>query len=249
MGTNVCLRGAVGLAAVLLVLPLGAEELPYTPTADYATSQIRGFTVRVNPEVFKHESVTNAFFTELDKQLADIHRVLPEDKLNALLPIITWVEWEKKPHGAAEYHPSAGWLRDNGYNPEKAGGVEINNVRNFISWSRNSQPAMILHEMAHAYMFRFVQPGNPLYDALKKAFDNAVKTGIYDEVAFIGGGTKKAYALTDINEYFAELTESYFLKNDFYPFIRDELETHDPDGYKTLKAIWEGEGTGKGENH
>ncbi|MCL2104920.1 MAG: hypothetical protein FWH21_07715 [Kiritimatiellaeota bacterium] len=232
------MKRAVGLAAALLLLPLGAEELPYTPTDAYTTNLVRGFTVLVNPEVYKHGTVTNALFAELDKQFADICRVLPEDKRDALLPVITWVEWEKKPHGAAEYHPSAGWLRDNGYNPEKAGGVEINNARNFISWSRSSQPAMILHEMAHAYMFRFVQPGNPNYDTLKKAFDNAIATGIYDEVAFIGGGQKKAYALTDINEYFAELTESYFLKNDFYPFVREELKTHDPDGYAILEKIW-----------
>jgi len=229
----------VSFVLALITHTLLAQEEPYTPTSAYQTNRIRGFTVLVNPEVFKHESFTNAFFVELDKQLADIRRVLPQDKLAALLPVLTWVEWEKKPHGAAEYHPSAGWLRDNGYNPEKAGGVEINNIRNFVTWSRSTQPAMHLHELAHAYMFRFVKPGSPNYDALKKAFDNAVQTGIYDAVEFIGGGKKKAYALTDINEYFAELTESYFLKNDFYPFVREEMKTHDPEGYAILKKIWE----------
>ena len=236
------LERMLGLTAALIAHPLVAQDVPYTPTSAYTTNTIRGFTVLVNPEVYQHgEAHTNAFFRELERQIADIQRVLPEDKFKALLSVVTWVEWEKKPHGAAEYHPSAGWLRDNGYNPAKAGGVEINNIRNFVHWSRRTQPAMHLHELSHAYMFRFVQPGNPTYDALKKAYDNAVKTGIYDTVEFIGGGKKKAYALTDINEYFAELTETYFLKNDFYPFVREELEVHDPEGYQILKKIWEEE--------
>jgi len=235
-------KATLGLAVALLAGSLIAENTAYTPTSAYKTNLMHGFTVLVNPAVLEHEAEMTAFRAELDKQITGLRRVLPEDKLAALLPVRIWVEWEKKPNGAAEYHPSAGWLRDNGYNPEKAGGVEINNVRNFVGWSRDTQPAMLLHEMAHAYMFRFVQPGNPAYDALKKAFARAVETGIYDAVEYINGGKKKAYALTDINEYFAELTEAYFLKNDFYPFTRDELKTHDPDGYAVLKEIWEGAG-------
>ena len=229
------MKKIVGLAVTLLACPLLAE---YTPTSHYQTNLVRGFTVLVNPAVLTHTADTEAFRAELDRQLADIHRVLPKGKLTALLPVRIWVEWEKKPNGAAEYHPSADWLRNNGYNPDKAGGVEISNVRNFVAWSRDAQPAMLLHEMAHAYMFRFVQPPSPRYDALRKAFDNAVETGIYDAVDYIGGGKKKAYALTDINEYFAELTEAYFLKNDFYPFTRDDLKTHDPHGHTILTTIW-----------
>ncbi len=29
-------------------------------------------------------------------------------------------------------------------------------------------------------------------------------------------------------EYFAEGTEAYFYRNDFYPFVRAELKDHDP---------------------
>ena len=39
-------------------------------------------------------------------------------------------------------------------------------------------------------------------------------------------------------EYFAELSESYFGTNDFYPFIRAELKVHDPRGFEVLKAAW-----------
>ena len=39
----------------------------------------------------------------------------------------------------------------------------------------------------------------------------------------------RADALTHPLEYFAETTEAYFNTNDFYPFIRPERETHDPE--------------------
>ena len=39
-------------------------------------------------------------------------------------------------------------------------------------------------------------------------------------------------------EYFAELSEAYFGKNDFFPFTRDQLEKHDPVGFEMLKKAW-----------
>jgi dipeptidyl-peptidase-4 len=44
--------------------------------------------------------------------------------------------------------------------------------------------------------------------------------------------------VTNVDEYFAELTEAYFGRNDFYPFDRADLERHDPAGYKALDDIW-----------
>ena len=57
-------------------------------------------------------------------------------------------------------------------------------------------------------------------------------------VEFVTGGKRKAYAKTNRAEYFAELTEAYFGKNDFYPFTRAELEKHDPVGFKLMKDAW-----------
>ena len=39
-------------------------------------------------------------------------------------------------------------------------------------------------------------------------------------------------------EYFAETTEAYFSRNDFYPFNRDELKSHDPEMFDLLTALW-----------
>jgi len=39
-------------------------------------------------------------------------------------------------------------------------------------------------------------------------------------------------------EYFAEGTEAYFYRNDFYPFCRAELKEHDPILHDLLVEIW-----------
>ena len=48
------------------------------------------------------------------------------------------------------------------------------------------------------------------------------------------------YALSNHKEYFAEGTEAYFYRNDFYPFVRAELKEHDPALHDLLKSIWDG---------
>jgi hypothetical protein len=58
-------------------------------------------------------------------------------------------------------------------------------------------------------------------------------------VLYYDGQPKRAYALNNDQEYFAELTEAYFGTNDFYPFVRPEVEQFDPVGFAMLKSAWE----------
>ena len=44
--------------------------------------------------------------------------------------------------------------------------------------------------------------------------------------------------MTDPMEYFAECTEAFFSRNDFYPFNRTELQQHDPDVDALLVRLW-----------
>jgi hypothetical protein len=201
----------------------------------YAHETIHGFTVLVHRDVEAHADEAAEMRRELRHQLHVIGETLPERPLAELRKVRIWVEWEAKPNGAAEFHPSAEWLREHGYNPAKAGDVEINNARNFVSWSRSHQPSMMLHELAHAYHFRVLG-----YDhaAIQAAFKRAVAEGKYDEVDHVDGSRQKAYALTDAKEYFAELTEAYFGKNDFFPYERAELKSHDQEGYAVLEQAW-----------
>lgn len=67
---------------------------------------------------------------------------------------------------------------------------------------------------------------------------HAMRRGLYEQVEYVRGGKQKAYATTNVQEYFAELSEAYLGRNDFYPFNREELARHDPVGYKMMEGAW-----------
>lgn len=205
------------------------------PTSAYEREAIDGFTILVGDEVRKHPKVLADVRSELERQIGAIRRVLPQGPLEAVERVPIWVEWSAKPRGGAEFHPSADWLRDHGYNPEKAGGVEISNARNFVAWSRADQPCIVLHELAHAYHFLVL---GHRHAGVTAAYERALAEGRYDAVKHVAGGTRPAYAKTNDKEYFAELSEAYFGRNDFAPFDRAGLEKHDPGGYAMLQEAW-----------
>ncbi len=96
-------------------------------------------------------------------------------------------------------------------------------------------PAVILHELAHSYHDQILGFDEP---RIKAAYDKAMKAGLYDKVLLYDGKLVRAYAATNEKEYFAEGTEAYFYRNDFYPFVNAELKQHDPVLYDLLVEIW-----------
>jgi len=62
--------------------------------------------------------------------------------------------------------------------------------------------------------------------------------GLYDKVLLYTGREVRHYAATNHKEYFAEGTEAFFYRNDFYPFVAAELQRHDPTLYDLLLDIW-----------
>ena len=216
---------------VSCLVGLGAAGCAVSPERNYAAASvyqresIQGFTVLFHPQVLDHRRAAEDVRVELERQLKHVSEVVPELALAALRKVRIWVEWNKR-RNASEFHPSAAWLEANGYNPEKAGDVEIGNSMNFVDWSRREQPCMVLHELAHAYHFLVL---GERHAGIAAAYKQAVESKSYE---------RGAYALVDEKEYFAELTEAYFCRNDFYPFTRAELQTHDPGGYTLLQELW-----------
>jgi hypothetical protein len=217
---------------------INSAQPRYASTALYERKVIAGFRILVHPKVVEHPAEMKEALVELERQLLNIRAVLPADKLEPLLGVRIWLEWEQKTSGAAEFHVSPVWLSTNGYNPDKIRDVEICNIRNFIAWSRSVQPWMVLHELAHAYHHR-VLGGH--HGGVQAAYKQAMERKLYDAVAHIQGGRRKAYATTNEDEYFAEITEAYFGKNDFFPYTRSDLESHDPVGFRLMQEVW-GEG-------
>jgi hypothetical protein len=213
--------------------PAGADGPD--PTSAYSERSVQGFTVLVNRRVLEHKKDAAEALKEVNAQLGRIARAVSPKPLAKLRKVRIWLEWANHPEKLSEFHPSEQWLRENGYNPEKAGGIEVANARKFIECSRDDQPWSLMHEMAHAYQFRVLGEEHP---AAQKAYKKAMDDGLYESVAHVHGGKRKAYAATNYKEYFAELTEAYFGKNDFFPFNRTDLKKYDPTGYRLMQDVW-----------
>jgi len=212
---------------------------------DHEVRQTKGWTVKINRQLLDQEpAATKRALELLEVQLNEIIRVVPSSAVTELRKVPLWFSPEYpgvKP--GAEYHPGAAWLRDHGRDPAMAKGVEITDVRDFEK-EMNRMPNFILHELAHGYHDR-VLPGGFDNLEIKAAYERAKAGGSYDRVErWFGNGRpnthEKAYAMTSPMEYFAEMTEAFFSRNDFFPFTRDELKRHDPEMFKLLAKLWGG---------
>jgi hypothetical protein len=210
----------------------------------YVTQNVSGWTVHVRRELLESGSAkteTDRAMKLLEVQLNEIVHVVPANAVVELKKVPLWIspEYPATPP-RAEYHPGAGWLRDNNRDPAMAKGVEFTNVRIFEAETRR-MPNFALHELAHAFHDRVLPKGFDNSE-LKAAYDVAKKSGKYDRVERQDSEGRKrmdvAYALTNPQEYFAENTEAYFTKNDFFPFDRKELREHDPETLTLIAKLW-----------
>ena len=69
-------------------------------------------------------------------------------------------------------------------------------------------------------------------------YEKAKAGGSYEQVLRFDGQTVRHYGLNDHKEYFAEGTEAYFYRNDFYPFCRAELAQYDLTLHDLLVEVW-----------
>ena len=203
---------------------------------------IAGWTVHVNVKLFETDApALEKALQLLRAQLEEIVRVVPVQAVAELRKVPLWINPEyPNISPRAEFHPGADWLRENGRDPLMAKGVEFTNVRIFEDETRR-MPNFALHELAHAYHNRTVRMsfGNP---EIKAAYEKAKASGKYERVERKDSEGRshmdRAYAMTNPQEYFAECTEAYFTRNDFFPFTREELKQHDPEMFALLEKLW-----------
>lgn len=212
-----------------------APAFVHERTKSYTTKAMHGFTVRVSAAAMAHPDTTGPALDLLENELAEALAVTPEHTHDTLRAVTIWVEHNAPEHPCACYHPGKQWLIDNGFNPDKEKGIEIANPKNFVEWTNSAQPLMVLHELAHAYHDLVLGYDNGV---IASCFEKAQASGKYDEVMHVSGKPRRHYALSNDREYFAELTESYFGKNDFEPFTRKELRMFDPAGFAMIEALW-----------
>ena len=218
-------------AVTLAGSPAGGPD----PLSHYQARRINGFRVIVNKRLLQHPPELAAALKEIENQTGRMEEVLPADRWQRLQQVRIWLEWDRKADGAAEYHSSESYLRDNGYLTVKAHSVEICNARNFVLWSQQDQPWMLFHELAHAYHYQVLGVDEP---TVKGVYQLAVQRKKYESVER-GGTRERHYGLTNEREYFAELSEAYWGVNDYFPYRREELKKFDPLGYALMRKVWE----------
>ena len=204
---------------------------------EHEIQQIEGWTVHVDRQLLdeSHRAVGEPALKLLAYKLFEISLVVPPCRLEHLREVPIWIDRDHS-LGSLQYHVSADWLRNNGHDPAMARAVHIPRAQRLIDLTvRNTQPWVMLHELAHAYHHRVLGYDDP---AINAAYERAVASGLYESVLHINGRQVRHYALTNAREFFAELTEAYFGTNDFYPFVRAELQEYDPETYALLEEIW-----------
>ena len=219
----------------------GAEPLP-PPARE--TRVIAGWHVHVSQALLAQEPKVTARALELlEKQLQGIVRDVPPPAVAELRKVPLYFSPEYpgvKPR--AEFHPDAKWLREHGRDPAMAKGVEFTNVRIFER-ETDRMPNFALHELAHAY-HNLVLPGGFGNPEIKAGHARAKAGGKYESVECWHGTGKpvtqeRAYAMTNPQEFFAENTEAFFSRSDFFPFNRAELKQHDSETFALLEKLWD----------
>jgi hypothetical protein len=223
--------------------PPAREIQPLAPTLrEYASGSIEGFTTLTHPSVgLPGDRESARVRAALTYDLWTIAREVPAPALRLLRRVPIVISPAMPPVEGFSgrgmcYHVSPEWLVGAGLDAARAGTVEICNMEDYLVW-RAEQPWMTLHELAHALHDML---GYDRADLIK-AFESAKEAGLYGAVGHVleeQGVVRPAYALTNVREYFAELSEAYFGRNDFFPFTRAELEAYDPAGFAVVQRLW-----------
>lgn len=201
--------------------------------------QIEGWTVRVDDRLLRApDDVLGARALRfLEGKLSDIIAVVPEEKIKRLQKVTIVLDLRHGELGVMQYHPDAGWLESNGYSTDLTKCVHIPRAEE-LATRRNitDQPWVILHELSHAYHDQVLGFDEPRIVSAYQAFKTS---GHGDKTLLYNAERVRHYGLTTPMEFFAEMSESYFGVNDFFPFNRAELKEAEPEIHQLLTEIWE----------
>jgi hypothetical protein len=207
---------------------------------DPVVRDIEGWKVHVEPALLdgEHRDEGARALAMLANHLQRIKILVPAGTLAKLQQLEIWIEHSHPTLKAKQYHPDRGWLVANKHDPRLTRKVHIPQAADLLSREQMlKHPAVILHELAHAYHDQVLGFDHP---EIVAAYEKAKAAGNYESVLAHTGKKVKHYGLTNHKEYFAEATEAFFYRNDFYPFVRAELKEHDPTLHDVLITIWEG---------
>ena len=211
----------------------------------YEKTQVMGWDLYIEKSISKDKALNAVILKEVREGIERFVKIVPPDAIKFLQTIPIWASNEptypmrKNERGVIPFHRDKTWLRDHNLNPHMAPGVHIINPRaalldhKIFEWG----PMTMLHELAHAYHNVKLGLSNP---DIRSAYGSAMARGLYLKVPDrkFKNRKVKAYAASNKEEYFAEVTEAYFGKNDWFPHNRKELKEYDPKAYLMVEKVW-----------
>ena len=224
-------------ALALLTITAFAAEKPTIPTA-HTTRNIEGWNIRIDDRLLKGDGIAagERALKLLNARLVAITIVVPEKALAKLRAITIELDLDYGGLKNMQYHPDAGWLKAHGYSEALAKCVHIPEVEDFLSpFDNHRMPWTVLHELAHGYHDQVLTFDEARVTAAWKKFRDS---GKYNIVLTSPGHTREHYGVTNQKEFFAEMTETYFGSNDFYPFVAGELKKDEPEIFALMAEIW-----------
>ncbi len=244
--TYVLVGDALGKGMVKLLAPQPKDkpaqpkDKPEPPKPTSRTvKKVEGWTVRVDDRLLQapDDAVGTRALRFLEGKLSDIKVVVPADKLKKLQAVTIVLDLTHGNLVPMQYHPSADWLKANGYSPDLVKCVHLPRAADVATKRNvNEQPWVILHELAHAYHDQVLGFDEP---RVEEAYEKYKKSGRGEKTLLHNGTRVRHYALTNHKEFFAEMTESYFGSNDFFPFNRAELKESEPEIYELMAHVWD----------
>lgn len=217
----------------------GAVEGAAGVRFDPVVRGIEGWTVHIDPALLdgEHREEGGRALAMLANHLQRIAILVPAGPLAKLRGMEIWIERHHPTLKSKQYHPSRQWLLDHGHDPRLHRKVHIPRAVDLLSREQMlKHPAVVLHELAHAYHDQVLGFDDP---EIAAAYEEARAAGSYESVLAHTGFKVRHYALGNPKEYFAEGTEAFLYRNDFFPFVRAELMRHDPRLHDLLRGIWE----------
>jgi hypothetical protein len=234
---NICLIGV--LFPSLLFAESGEGESSWSWNCRFTSVDLEGWTVQVDKQLVAdgaHQETGEAALRVLSDKLRELTVLLPEEKLKRMQEMKIVMEYHNERLSSMQYHPSKQWLIENQHPEELHQAVHIPRASDLLGrLPIQHQPMVILHELSHAWHDQVLDFDHPeimeVWEQFRKRTGDA-------ECLHISGKMRQHYGMTNQKEFFAEMTESYFGCNDFYPFVRGELQRDYPEIFELLKKVW-----------
>ena len=224
----------------------GPVEGEMVAVQGFYTLEHEGFKFKIREEEYNTPAAQSAIAL-LKENVEEINKLLPKSALDVMHKNPIWME-RNLTDGAAWYHTSKDYLISQGYMVEKWHCVELCNFVHYVSWTRQNQPYMVLHELCHLY-HDLALPGGFENPDVKAAYNHAMAAGLYVNTAYrLDKNTvidhyddyyhRKVYATENQMEYFSEICEAYWGENDYFPFNYEDLKAYDPQGFALMEKVW-----------